>query len=334
MRKITFGVLALGALGLLWAAERVADGCAMVQSRITPVRVDIADESAIIIWDEANKTEHFIRRANFKTAARDFGFLVPTPTRPELAEAKDQAFSFLEKLTARPFLRAPGGRGDPDNGNAPGKVVVLEIKRVAGFDAAVLKADNAEALNDWLKKNEYQSRPELVTWLEPYVKSGWIITAFKIASDEPKSSSIATSAVRMSFKTERPFYPYREPADARVVTEGSPSPARLLRVYVLAKDRVQANLGKDGQFAGKTVWANALSDKTKKVLGDHLKVDSWQQAGAWWLTEFEDRSSPRQGTDEIFFSASADQSPIMRPPVQQLPRIPLPEPPQGPLLEN
>jgi len=328
MRKTTLCVLTLVGLGLLWAVDRDADGCGMAFSRIAPVRVAIADESAIIIWDEANKTEHFIRRSNYKTTARDFGFLVPTPTQPELAEAKDQAFKMLERLTAPVILPPPPGGPRFPGAPAGGKVEVLEIKRVAGFIAAVLKATDADALNDWLKKNDYQSRPELTTWLEPYIKSGWIITAFKIASDEPKSSSIATAAVRMSFKTERPFYPYREPADARVVTEGSVAPARLLRVYVLTKDRVQANVGKDGQFPGKTVWANTITANSSKALAKHLKLEAWQPGEGWWLTEMEDRSSPRPGTDEVYFSTSTDQSTVARPPVQRFgpPRLPVPAP--------
>lgn len=43
--------------------------------------VRIAEESAIVIWDETTRTQHFIRRATFDTDAPDFGFLVPTPNR-------------------------------------------------------------------------------------------------------------------------------------------------------------------------------------------------------------------------------------------------------------
>lgn len=35
----------------------------------------------------------------------------------------------------------------------------------------------------------------------------------------------------------------------------------------------------------------------------------------FWLTEFEDRSSPRPGTDEVYFEPSADASPVARPPI-------------------
>jgi hypothetical protein len=35
-----------------------------------------ADQTVIIVWDAASKTQHFIRRASLASAAADFGFLV------------------------------------------------------------------------------------------------------------------------------------------------------------------------------------------------------------------------------------------------------------------
>jgi hypothetical protein len=51
------------------------------------VVVRIAEEEAVIVWDPATKTEHFIRRAAFHSTARQFGFLVPTT--PRLTEVSD-----------------------------------------------------------------------------------------------------------------------------------------------------------------------------------------------------------------------------------------------------
>ncbi len=53
-----------------------ANGCAVVLPLTADV--EITDEAALIIWDAENRTEHFIRKANFTTSAKDFGFLVPT----------------------------------------------------------------------------------------------------------------------------------------------------------------------------------------------------------------------------------------------------------------
>lgn len=67
----------------------VAWACGTASPPAVPVAV--ADESAIIVWDAATETQHFVRRASFRTDAEDFGFLVPTPSRPRLAEADDAA---------------------------------------------------------------------------------------------------------------------------------------------------------------------------------------------------------------------------------------------------
>src|SRR5262249_54655132 len=109
-----------------------------------------ADQTVILIWDPATKTQHFIRQASFKSEADDFGFLVPTPNQPELDESGNEAFGFLHKLTEPEIKIVPkpsGGTGCgcgllPAN-RAPGvaakpEVHVLEEKRVAGFHAVVL----------------------------------------------------------------------------------------------------------------------------------------------------------------------------------------------------
>src|SRR5687767_14101894 len=75
---------------------RTADACAAAPPAGAEVR--IAEEEALIIWDPATKTEHFIRRAAFHSTAPKFGFLVPTPTVPQLGEVSDAQFSFLAAL--------------------------------------------------------------------------------------------------------------------------------------------------------------------------------------------------------------------------------------------
>src|SRR5262249_25452951 len=101
-----------------------------------------ADQTVIILWDAATRTQHFIRKASFKSEADDFGFLVPTPSRPELEESGNEAFPFLQKLTvpekqkvARPVGISCGcsSQGLRPQGKAAPPVTVLEEKSVAGF---------------------------------------------------------------------------------------------------------------------------------------------------------------------------------------------------------
>src|SRR5579863_2451190 len=154
-----------------------------------------ADQTVVILWDAATKTQHLIRQASFKSDADDFGFLVPTPTQPELNESGDAAFPFLKKLTepeikkiARPSPGMQCGCGDqPATKSArsmPAGVAVLEEKLVAGFHAVVLEADSSTALLDWLKEHEYAFSPAVEAWAKPYVDGGWKFTALKVARED------------------------------------------------------------------------------------------------------------------------------------------------------
>ncbi len=147
--------------------------------------VRIAEESAIIVWDETTRVQHFIRRATFDTEAPDFGFLVPTPAPPSLAEAPDDPFTHLENLIrpkvvdkARytgidfmPLLLGYFTLSSSDIDRAPTSVGVrvLSAQRLAGYDAVVLEAGDAAELNRWLGKHGYASSPSLTEWLTPYV---------------------------------------------------------------------------------------------------------------------------------------------------------------------
>lgn len=335
---------ALAALLLLVPAPRVA-GCAPAPR--WGETVQIAEESAIIIWDTATKTEHFIRRATFSSAAKDFGFLVPTPTKPELSEAGDEAFTALADLTAPRVITQSSPAGGCGRGTiypivgkaapAPAGVAVLETKRVAGHDAAVLQADDAEALTKWLKDHGYESSPALADWAAPYVKAKWKITAFKIARDDgspqpgtakavgSEADSVSTTALRMTFHTDHPFYPYREPQVVPPVVSGPSPPSRLLRVYFVAEGRVKGALGEGGPaWPGKVVWAGRMVDANRGSLLRQLKMSEETPPASWWVTEFEDHSSPRPGTDDVIFTRGENQKPVERPPVVQVVSADLP----------
>src|SRR5262249_22816963 len=151
-----------------------------------------ADQTVIILWDAATKTQHFIRKASFKSEADDFGFIVPTPTLPELEESGGDAFPYLLDLT-KPEVKTvwmPRGIGCASCSDRPARalagamhadtVKVLQEKEVAGFNAVVLEATSSGALVDWLKEHGYAFSPEVAAWAKPYIDGGWKFTALKI----------------------------------------------------------------------------------------------------------------------------------------------------------
>ena len=183
--------LFLAALLIVLATSIDGLGCAVAPPK--GVRVDIAQESAILLWDPANKTQHFIRRASFSRGAgvRDFGFIVPTPSYPKLAEANDEAFKILERATApktvnktRPINLMPFGCAMTERAapKAAG-IEVLQDLRIAGYDAVVLEAKDTDALGTWLNKHGYDFPDSMKAWADGYLRQGWKFTAFKVGQD-------------------------------------------------------------------------------------------------------------------------------------------------------
>jgi hypothetical protein len=247
-----------------------------------PVR--IADQQILVIWDPDTRTEHFIREAKFSARAEGvegrpegFGFLVPSPTLPEIAAADGSVFGHLndrikpriEEVTRwrthysllwrlfAPTSLVPTSRAMTDTAPPPmASVEVMRTARVGGYDVAVLKASDPLALTEWLATNGFDSRPELTEWSRPYVDKGWMITAFKYAAD---AATIDVSAVRMSFETDTPIFPYRVPTDQ---IDEEARRRNTLRAFVIGPGRAAGTLG-EGRDArpwaqGKIAYSHPL----------------------------------------------------------------------------
>ena len=295
-----------------------------------------ADQTVIIIWDPATKTEHFIRQASFTSEADDFGFLVPTPAQPDLHEAGNEAFPLLRKLTEPEKLKVPrpsegvgcacGTKATSTFSDVATSVRVLEEKLVAGFNAVVLEASSAGDLVEWLKEHGYAFSPEIEAWAKPYVDAGWKITALKVAKGKQDNTGnrVTASALRMTFKTDRPLFPYREP-DPKKSAEALGVRKRLLRIYFIADQRYQGELTKDAAWTGQVAWANKLADDDRKKALELLKLTESAGPAQWWLTEFEDDWPYKVAPADVYFSSDSNQDAIKRPPIVEYVSSPWPK---------
>jgi hypothetical protein len=276
--------------------------------------IDVIEESAVIVWDPASRTQHFIRRATFRGNARDFGFLVPTPASPALAAVDDGIFDTLQAKTEPPVIERARREirwmlllgsywlRNKEGARTGAAVNVVQTAKVAGYEAAVLDATDAGALRGWLETHGYASTPDLEQWLDVYVRQRWMITAFKI--DKTQSETDAqTQAVKMSFTTDRPFFPYREPVSQRTGSIAN----RVLRVFFLGPERVFGTVG-SAFWPGLLRWSDVLDDPLRAELTKSTGV-----AIPARLTAFIDIGS-RSGTDDLFFSKAAVQSAFVPPP--------------------
>jgi hypothetical protein len=297
-----------------------------------------ADQTVLLLWDAATKTQHFIRQASFKSEADDFGFLVPSPTQPELEESGNDAFPYLRKLTEPEIQRVPrpsgvgcgcaASREPPAKSIAAGSVPAVSVlaeKRVAGFHAVVLETRSADALVGWLKEHGYAFSPEVATWARPYVEAGWKITALQVAKSTggKTEKSVAASALRLSFKTDRPLFPYREPDPTKQAAELGVA-HRLLRIYFLANARYRGDLTPEASWTGKVAWSNKLSAADRKAVLAKLKLPETTGPAEWWLTEFEDDWPYLPAPADVYFSRDTDQSAVKRPPIIEYVAAPWP----------
>jgi Uncharacterized protein conserved in bacteria (DUF2330) len=302
-------------------------------------RVQVLGESAVIVWDSKNNIEHFIRSATFESDSPDFGFLVPTPSIPALEESSDEIFRMTEdwmvpeKIEKNMYGIAPifilgaflmlRSRGNDELITARPPVRVLTTQQVSGYDAVVLEADNATALQNWLNEHHYAARPDLIAWFEPYIQKKWKICAFKIAY-RSTGEAFATSPVKMSFQTDQPFFPYREPSNQR--DKNQEQHKRVLRLYVFSDSKMDAKIGDSGSWPGKIVWSDRLNASEQSAALDKLKIDSGNLPMNLWMTTLEDESSPRPGTDDLYFIPAKDQNRKLFPPIEIKvdKRVPLP----------
>ncbi len=282
-----------------------------------------ADQTVIIVWDEKQKLQHFIRKASFATKDNDFGFIIPSPTEPELAESSDDAFSFLLKVTSPEIIARSSGCGlgcGVQAKSAPKStrpdVVVLKQQEVAGFDASVLEAKSGKALTTWLEKHGYVYSPEVAAWAQPYIDQGWKFTALKISTKATADKHKEAKALRMSFKTEQPLFPYREPSSASFAKELGQT-QRLLRIYFLADKRYEGELtnAKGVQWEGNPVWAGKLTTDQRSKLFDYLKLKTEQMPATLFLTEYEDLWKYRDVASDLYFKLAANQDMFKRDPV-------------------
>lgn len=302
------------ALGMAGIETSEADACgAFFRPQAMKRAPSLSFERVLIIHDPATETQHFIREVAFKGGQETFGFVVPTPSKPEVFKVKTSPFDKLE--AAFPFA-PPRQRGmDGSKGAAPGggagnaapKVIILDIKRVGSFVAFVLKATDASALDKWLKDNKLGSTPENDKWLAEYVARDFYYVAFRYepTKDASVDGSLKAETVRISFKTPVPFYPYREPVHP---AGGDETKERAVALWLVSPQALApVAMTKEG---GKDVWVNpfaegwrrdrvsgslitaALSDDDKKLL-DEKKT--------YFVQPLEDQKTKRTDYGDVVF---------------------------------
>jgi len=257
--------------------------------------ITLARETALIIWDAEKGVEHFIRKAEFTGDAADFGFIFPSPTQPfRLAEANDAAFYWLEAL--RPYDRFSDSKSEDSKA---GGIEILEEREVGDFDATVLRATDGRAMAAWLKKNGHRLRPAMTPWFDHYAKRQWVFTALKYKG---RRGAIPTKALCISFKTEKPHYPYKMPSDTWGAEHFRP-----LDLYVLSKTEMSGHHTGGEAWPAERSWTTEVPAAERDRLERTLVMDrkALDLPKNLVLTRFQNTPAARRYDQDVVFSRAA-----------------------------
>lgn len=256
------------------------------------IKMRLVGEDAIIVWDQKAGVEHFIRSAVFDGQAKNFGFVLPVPSKPFAMEvANEKVFATLERFgppTKSLGMPGAGGRSLESAG-----VEVIERKLVGDYEATVLKATDGKSITNWLQANGHQMRPAMVPWFQHYTKQNWMFVAFKYSG---KNGAIDTKAVRVSFKTDKPHYPYKMPSDTFGATE-----ARPLRLFVVSQTPVKGAYTSGKEWVTKPRWTSLVDDKRHPLLEKELSLENPLPKDLY-VTRFENSPLAINYSEDLVFS--------------------------------
>jgi hypothetical protein len=307
--------LALAAGVLCWQPS-LASACGGFFARRTPHVVSAAPslqhEQVLLVFDPTKEREHFVREVAFRNGNESFGFVVPTPSRPEVAAVAHSPFVALQAAAPTDDFGADASANDDKEGgggaplataSARAPVEVLEVSKVGSFTAFVIAASDAAAFTSWLEKNGFSSTPSSDEWLRHYVRLRFFFVALRYDPPEKAGKapgSTVSETLRISFTTPVPFYPYLEPrGPAR-------SPHRLLDLWLVSTlpwTPVAARSGSDGVdwvrplrptrgYAPRSSLEGALGPELSQLL----------PTGELSVQTFQDQKASREGLGDVLFA--------------------------------
>lgn len=162
-------MISLGIIVILLITPVYADGCYMSDEIL---HLYLPDQKAVISWD--GYTEEMIIASSVKSdKILKLAWVVPiqSTTKPEIEAADIAIFEDLVEFFKEPRPEGLFGKGRNLEATGAG-VELIETKEIDIYDIAILKADDSQALLDWLNTNDYAVPIEAKPIFDKYVTYG------------------------------------------------------------------------------------------------------------------------------------------------------------------
>ncbi len=268
MRRLLASTVLLAAASLLCGTGPARPACCYFAAKDKDVNQP--GQKAFLTWNADEQVETFTVQPRFEGNARDFGMVIPTPSKPKLDEMprdffKELAvFTILEPMDLSKYKQFPrGGAGVKYGAAAPeaaratkSTVKVLEAGIVGSLDYKIITAERADDLYAWLKEHQYSYGGDEAT-LDHYIKQKWFFTVMKIDPAQMKkrpdgSYDGEVTPTRFQFSSEKLIYPLK-------ITQISVKNQTEALFYVQAKHKVDLTDDFSYQFSWVPMWSQATS---------------------------------------------------------------------------
>lgn len=280
MRCAFLAVTLAGVMAVSLASEDAFGACCYFSA--IGQDVNQPAQKAFITWDPAEEIESFTVQPKFEGDARNFGMVVPTPSRPRLYEMPREFFKELAVFTIlRPMpldkykrilrgrAKAYGVRGA--FGTRRDRVRVIESGVVGTLDYKIVVAERSSDLYEWLKDNKYSYAGDEAT-LDHYIRQKWYFTVMKIDPMQQKrrrdgAYTGEVTPTRFTFATAKPIYPLR-------ITQISVKRQTEVLLYVQAPYKVDM----PGKWSYEPSWTQMWHQASKFAVPKKLtrQEKAWQ----------------------------------------------------------
>jgi hypothetical protein len=170
-------------------------------------------QEAIILFktgdDKHSAREDLILKIRVEGSTSSFAWVLALPSEPQTApeDAKlfEELHAYVQARRAASVKSAPGAAKSEDKlASAPAgaAVEVLSRKVVGSYDVAVVKENQAGALNDWLVENGYRRLENADDLIAFYRKKGYVFTCVRVSNAaQEKGTGADLHPLRFSFST-------------------------------------------------------------------------------------------------------------------------------------
>ncbi len=270
---------------------------------------------AFINYDSVTRTEHLHILPKFVGDARDFAWIVPVPSLPELSESSIDLFRNCSSLTAPVWKYREDGMScnqkfatpTADGGN-DADVDIHESQLVGDFQTMIISASDASALTDSLTSWGFlheDNQEDVLPIFEDYVARAWYFVTMKIDStafppeygrSDPYYPGYywGIDPIHLTFESDEIIYPMK-------ISAVSSAEVTNVVIYVAADNRID--------FTGATTtYANRISASELRAIRERYSHIGAQLADGDFLTRLERAFSPAEMDEDLTLTAAASNS--------------------------